>query len=104
MSPRYVYDKLKKDFLQDKRPVPATSLGLPTECETLQDRIERLGGVSETCEPDNLPSVSVEQPSSVSMVTPTERTHGIFSEESVADIKTIFSDMSSITSPSPWLK
>ena len=54
MLPRRVCDKLKKNFLQDKRPVPATSLGLPTECETLQDRIERMGGVSETGDHDNL--------------------------------------------------
>lgn len=53
MSPRRVYDKLKKDFLQDKRPVPATSLGLPTECETLRDGIERMGGDSETGDHDN---------------------------------------------------
>ena len=52
-----------------------------------------MGDVSETGEPGNLPSVSLERPSSVSTVTPTKRTHGIFSEESVADIKTIFSDM-----------
>ena len=29
MSPRHVYDKLKKDFLQDKRYVPAT----PSDCQ-----------------------------------------------------------------------
>ena len=50
-------------------------------------------------EPDNLPSVSLEQPSSVSIVMPTERTHGVFSEESVADIKTIFSDMIAANKP-----
>ena len=42
MLPRRVYDKLKKYFLQDKLPLPVTSFGLPTECETLQDRIERM--------------------------------------------------------------
>ena len=33
MTPRRVYDKLKKDFLQGKSPVPATSVELPNELQ-----------------------------------------------------------------------
>ena len=62
MTPRRVYDKLKKDFLQGKSPVPATSVELPNECETLQDRIERMGSDSEMGDHDKLPSVSFEHP------------------------------------------
>jgi hypothetical protein len=91
MSARRVYDKLKKDLFNDGSLQPNVSCELPIECESLQDRVERIVGHSGTC--TEQPSVSCEQPSSVSMVTPTERSHGIFSEEAVANIKAIFSDM-----------
>lgn len=90
MPARRVYDKLKKDLFNDESLQPNVSCELPIECESLQDRVERIVGHSGTF---SEPSLSCEQPSSVSVVTPTERAQGIFSEEGVANIKAIFSDM-----------
>ena len=94
MSPRRIYDKLKKGLPNDANLDSNISSVLPKDCETLQQRLERMVPPwLETTE-----SVSHEEQSSISIVSPTERS-GMFSDESIQTIKTIFSDMILLNKP-----
>ncbi len=58
MSARRVYDKLKKDLFNDGSLQPNVSCELPIECESLQDRVERIVGHSGTCSEQQSVSVN----------------------------------------------
>ncbi|CAB4014016.1 Hypothetical predicted protein, partial [Paramuricea clavata] len=89
MSPRRIYDKLKKSLNQQSLNAKSNvTVDPPKECESLHDKIERIAACSTENE-----SVTHGGHSSVSIISPTERSTGIFSDEEVITIKEMFSDM-----------
>ncbi len=89
MSPRRIYDKLKKQLKQKKYDVPDVRLELPKACESLDDKLERMStGTSKQ------PTESVmDEQSSLGIVSPTEKSSGIFSEWDIETINSMFADM-----------
>lgn len=89
MSPRRIYDKLKKRLNQQPNAKSNVSVDPPKECESLHDKIERIAA----CSKEENESVTHDGHSSVSIITPTERSTVIFSDAEVATIRAMFSDM-----------
>ena len=89
MSPRRVYDKLKK--LAKEKVYSCSNVGheLPKAQESLDDKLERMANVS------NNPSQSVpdDQQSSLGIIPPTEKSSGILSEWEIQTINKMFPDM-----------
>jgi hypothetical protein len=84
MSPRRIYDKLKKRLNQQPNAKSNVSVDPPKECESnANDKIERIAA----CSKEENESVTHDGHSSVSIITPTERSTVIFSDAEVANHK-----------------
>ena len=80
MSPRRVYDKVRRMISEEPAPTEAT-LELPQACESLADKVERIGE-SNQCEEDM----------STSLIPPSER-NSSFNNEEINSIHILFKDM-----------
>ena len=86
MSPRRIYDKLKKIF---KKNCNALCGGEPPqECESLQDKLDRMGNAGKETEEVMI----IDDQASTSIIAPTERT-STFNADEVATIHDLFKDM-----------
>ena len=94
MSPRRIYDKLKKGLPNDAKLDSNISSELLMDGRTIQQRL--LSMVPDWLETTE--SVSHEEQSSASIVSPTERS-GMFSDDAIQTIRTIFSDMILLNKP-----
>ena len=82
MSPRRIYDRLKKDMQKAPHDVLDVGCELPKACESLQDKFARVAS----------PSLDDDDGSSVSIVPPSERNSN-FSNAQIETIQSIFKDM-----------
>ena len=83
MSPRRVYDRLKSHIVKINE--PHVSAELPKEKDSLNDKLERMAGIS--IEP------SANDESSSGIVPPTEKAGSLFTEWEIQTINNMFSDM-----------
>ena len=91
MSPRRIYDKLKKDIQKDSNAlVPVREP--PQEHESMQDKLERLGkNLTNWTNSEQAATIDDDQ-ASTSIIAPTER-NSSFNDNEVGTIHTIFKDM-----------
>ena len=94
MSPRRIYDKLKKGLPNDEKLDSNISSELRLDGRIMQQRL--LSMVPDWLETTE--SVSHEEQLSASIVSPTERS-GMFSDDAIQTIRTIFSDMILLNKP-----
>ncbi|CAB4033290.1 Neurofilament medium polypeptide, partial [Paramuricea clavata] len=82
MSPRRIYDRLKKDMQKAPHDVLDVGCELPKACESLQDKFACVAS----------PSLNYDDGSSASIVPPSERNSN-FSNAQIETIQSIFKDM-----------
>jgi site-specific recombinase XerD len=90
MSPRRVYDRLKKHITKINEPNVIAEL--PEESESLDDKLARMAGTTSS-EP------SVNDESSVGIVPPTEKSGSVLSEWDIQTINKMFDDMVKYNKP-----